>query len=292
MVTEADLANMTPEQIMELQKQNCIFCRIIEGKVASKKVYEDEKSIAILDINPANPGHLLILPKEHFAIMPQMPDELLAHLAMVSKALSNAGLKSLKTTGSTLFIANGQLAGQQAPHFMIHLIPRKEGDGLQMFSLPKNKVDDAEMNKVYNSVSSRLKELMGVKEDTHVEKKQELQKPKETQKEEAKESQKEQNIAPQKPESTKDLPQNENINKENIENLKAFIKSNPSLKKMIKNDTEVLIELLKKNPQVKQFLNEDEIKKVLTQLKKEIEQESESGEDLDFDGLSNMLIGK
>ncbi len=57
------IKNMSPEELKEFQKQQCIFCQIISGKVASKKIYEDEKCIAILDINPANPGHLLLMPK-------------------------------------------------------------------------------------------------------------------------------------------------------------------------------------------------------------------------------------
>ena len=63
-LTEEDLKNMSPEEIQELQKQQCIFCHIVSGKVASRKVYEDDSVIAILDIHPANPGHVLLLPKE------------------------------------------------------------------------------------------------------------------------------------------------------------------------------------------------------------------------------------
>src|SRR3989344_253434 len=95
-LTPEDLKNMTPEQIAELQKQNCIFCHITSGKVASKKVYEDDKCLGILDINPANPGHVLLMPKEHYAIMPLIPEDELKHLSMVAKAISNILLKVLK----------------------------------------------------------------------------------------------------------------------------------------------------------------------------------------------------
>ena len=64
------IKNMSPEELKEFQKKQCVFCQIISGKVQSKKVYDDEKCIAILDINPANPGHVLLLPKEHYSIMP------------------------------------------------------------------------------------------------------------------------------------------------------------------------------------------------------------------------------
>ena len=81
------LKNMSPEELQEFQKKQCIFCQIIAGKIPSKKIYEDEKCLAVLDINPAAKGHLLLLPKEHYAIMPQIPDKILSHLFLVSKKL-------------------------------------------------------------------------------------------------------------------------------------------------------------------------------------------------------------
>ena len=89
------LKGMSPEELREFQKKQCIFCHIISGKVQSKKVYEDEHCLAILDINPSNPGHVLLMPKEHYAIMPQLPQEILEHLFLVSKKISNAQLRSL-----------------------------------------------------------------------------------------------------------------------------------------------------------------------------------------------------
>ena len=128
------LKSMTPEQIRELQKQQCIFCKIIDGSVPSKQVYDDEFCIAILDINPGSPGHLLLMPKEHVDIFPQLSDETRNHLAVVSKRLSLAILKSLNQSkqidGTSIVIANGQAAGQRATHLMIHIIPRKKDDGL------------------------------------------------------------------------------------------------------------------------------------------------------------------
>src|SRR3989344_2863950 len=83
------LKNMSPEELKEFQKKQCIFCQIISGKIEAKRVYEDERVLAILDINPANPGHILLMPKEHYAIMPQIPKEEMEHLFMAAKALSN-----------------------------------------------------------------------------------------------------------------------------------------------------------------------------------------------------------
>ncbi len=127
---EEKLKNLTPEQLKELQKQQCIFCQIVAGKVPAKKLYEDESVMVVLDINPAARGHLLILPKEHYQILPQMSEIEVGNLYAVAQKLSQLLLKSLHADGTTIFLANGQAAGQRAQHVMLHLIPRKEGDGL------------------------------------------------------------------------------------------------------------------------------------------------------------------
>src|SRR3989338_1535482 len=108
------LKNMSPEELKEFHKKQCIFCQIISGKVQSRKVYDDDLVVAILDVNPANPGHTLIMPKEHYSIMPQMPDEEVSHIFIVAKALSNASLRALEAQGSNIIVANGVAAGQKA----------------------------------------------------------------------------------------------------------------------------------------------------------------------------------
>ena len=117
------IKQMSPEELKEFQKKQCIFCQIIAGKVQSRKVYEDDKVIALLDINPANPGHILLLTKEHYSIMPQIPDDEIAHVFMAAKSLSNAMLKSIDAQGTNIIVANGIAAGQRAQHFMAHIIP-------------------------------------------------------------------------------------------------------------------------------------------------------------------------
>ncbi len=155
------LKNMGPEELLEFQKQNCIFCRIIEGKIPSKKVYEDEKCIAILDIKPANPGHLLILPKQHYAVMPQMPEEILQHCFTVAKHLSQALLQALNVQGTNIIVQNGPAAGQRANHFMIHLIPRKEDDGLNI-SLPEQEIGEANMAKLKSALKPVITKTFGL----------------------------------------------------------------------------------------------------------------------------------
>ena len=163
MVTEEDLANMSPEQRQELQKQNCIFCHIISGKVASKKIYEDDKVLAILDINPANPGHILLLIKEHYQVMPQIPDDEISYMFMVAKAISHACLNALKAQGTNIFIANGMIAGQKASHFMLHIIPRANVDGIKIFDLPEKNIPDEVSEQIRLGLTNKINELLGIK---------------------------------------------------------------------------------------------------------------------------------
>ncbi len=160
MVTEAELENMSPTEIAELQKKNCIFCHIVSGKVQSKKIYDDKVCIGILDINPANPGHVLLLPKEHYSIMPQIDEEDLGHLFIASKKISQSALKAFEASGTNIFVANGIAAGQKAQHFMIHIIPRRENDNLTCFDLPKKQMNKDDyltiQRKIVNAVNQKF----------------------------------------------------------------------------------------------------------------------------------------
>ena len=171
-LTEEDLKNMSPEELAALQKQNCIFCHIISGKIPAKKVYEDEQCIAILDINPASKGHMLLLPKEHYAIMPQMPDEAIKHISAVTKKLSAAALRGLQSQGTNIFIANGAIAGQRAPHVMIHIIPRYEGDSLTCFETPEKTLAESDKKQIYTLLSQKFGKIPEQKKEVQPDKKE------------------------------------------------------------------------------------------------------------------------
>ncbi|MBI2657502.1 HIT domain-containing protein [Candidatus Woesearchaeota archaeon] len=149
------IKQMSPEELKEFQKKQCIFCQIIAGKVQSKKIYEDEKVLAILDINPANPGHVLLMTKEHYSIMPQIPDEDISHVFMAAKSLSNSMLRSIDAQGTNIIVANGIAAGQRAQHFMAHVIPRKEKDGVD-FVLPQKAMEQQEIESIGNKLVAAL----------------------------------------------------------------------------------------------------------------------------------------
>lgn len=136
--------------------QECIFCGIVGGSVPSKKVYEDDRALIVLDIYPANPGHLLLLPKEHFAVLNQLPEEIVEHLGLISKRATELLFKLLKAEGVTIFVANGAAAGQRAPHLIIHIIPRFGGDGLN-FGIAEKEFAEEEMAALYERMQPALK---------------------------------------------------------------------------------------------------------------------------------------
>lgn len=146
-MTVMDKTSLNPEDIAELQKQQCVFCHIVNDRVASKKVYQDDKFVAVLDINPANPGHMLVLSKEHYMIMPQVPEEDVGYLGMLTKALSLASLRALNSQGTSVFVANGVVAGQRAQHFILHIIPRMENDRIGLEIPERELKTDKELKK-------------------------------------------------------------------------------------------------------------------------------------------------
>src|SRR3989338_7378965 len=165
MVTEEELKDMTPEQIAELQKRNCICCLISQGKVSSKIIYDDDKCVAVLEINPANPGHIILFPREHYIIMPQVPADLVGYLFTVAKHLSQACLRALKVEGVNIFCSNGALAGQRVHHFMIEIIPRKEKDGLDVFNIKHNEIPESDLNEIYNRLRKKVNEVFKLGEE-------------------------------------------------------------------------------------------------------------------------------
>ncbi len=161
MVTEEEIRRMNPEQILQLQKQNCIFCQIVSGRVPAKNVYETPALLGLLDINPANPGHVILLTKEHYQIMPLIPDDAIGELFIGAKIVSQAILKSLQAQGTTIFAASGTVAGQRAPHFMLHIIPRTEGDGVGI-EIPARNASHAAVSK---RLSAKIREAFGATEE-------------------------------------------------------------------------------------------------------------------------------
>lgn len=109
--------------------EDCLFCKIVAGKIPSNKIYEDDSVFAFLDINPASEGHTLVLPKKHFNSFTEMDSGEVASLFEAVRKLTSAVEKAFSAEGSNIGINNGKVAGQEVPHTHVHIIPRKRGDG-------------------------------------------------------------------------------------------------------------------------------------------------------------------
>lgn len=136
------LKQLTPEQMKELVKKQCVFCRIASGEVPAAQVYEDANFMAFLDIKPANPGHMLVIPKEHFTVLPQIPDELDAAYFKLIKLLAATVFDVTGAEGVTIRQRNGEVAGQVVPHVHVHIIPRFKNDGIVHDWTPKELTEE------------------------------------------------------------------------------------------------------------------------------------------------------
>jgi histidine triad (HIT) family protein len=110
-------------------QDECIFCRIVAGDLPCAKVYEDEHTIAFMDIGPVIKGHTLVVPKAHHNPLMETPDEVLARLIAVVRRVATAIQAGLGADGINVTQANGGVAGQVVPHIHFHVIPRFESDG-------------------------------------------------------------------------------------------------------------------------------------------------------------------
>jgi len=147
-----------------MPKESCLLCQIIEGKIPSKKIYEDDLILAVLDINGANPGHCFVLPKNHYPILEQVPDPEIAKLFQVANKISSAIFENLGVQGTNIFAANGVPAGQTVAHFMLHVIPRVENDGVNLQWQPKQLTEE-EMSTVELKIKEQTKNIGGFKSE-------------------------------------------------------------------------------------------------------------------------------
>ena len=113
-------------------KDDCIFCKIAAGEIPSKTIYEDEKYRVILDLGPATRGHALILPKNHYANLFELPEEDAKEVICLAKKMATIMKDKLGCDGFNLVQNNGEAAGQTVFHFHMHLIPRYGNDGQEI----------------------------------------------------------------------------------------------------------------------------------------------------------------
>lgn len=122
---------------------DCVFCKIASGQLPSAKVLETACALAFLDIQPLADGHILLVPKEHYPTVTDIPPQLLGEVAAELPRLGQALLDALDAPALTVAVNNGREAGQIVPHLHFHLIPRRESDGVLSYASGSPQSDTA-----------------------------------------------------------------------------------------------------------------------------------------------------
>ena len=138
-----------------MNKDDCIFCKIANGEIPSATVYEDSICRVILDVNPANKGHALIIPKEHFDNIYSMDAETAAKIFTIATEVAKAQKAELNPDGLNILQNNGEAAGQTVFHFHMHLVPRYIKDNLTMTWIP-GKADTEELSALSKALRKRI----------------------------------------------------------------------------------------------------------------------------------------
>lgn len=140
----------------------CEFCELMEK--GENKVYEDEKVVAMLSTRPASIGHILVMPKEHYPIIEQVPDYIIAHLFQITNKISTAIFEAIRVQGTNIIVTNGVAAGQRYNHFIVNIIPRAPDDGLS-FQWKSKQLSEEEMSTVELQVKEKTKNIGGFEKE-------------------------------------------------------------------------------------------------------------------------------
>jgi histidine triad (HIT) family protein len=117
--------------------EDCIFCKVLAGEIPSERVYEDDHTVAVMDINPWTRGHAVVIPRKHAENLFEIEDAELEHVAVAAKRLATKMRDTLGCDGVNLLQSNGRAAWQTIFHLHMHVIPRYDGDPLELPTRPQ-----------------------------------------------------------------------------------------------------------------------------------------------------------
>jgi histidine triad (HIT) family protein len=117
--------------------EDCIFCKVLSGEIPSERVYDDEHAIAVMDINPWTRGHAVVFPRKHAADLFEIDEDELGHVAVAAMRLAAKMRGTLGCDGINLLQSNGRAAWQTIFHLHVHVIPRYDGDPLELPTRPQ-----------------------------------------------------------------------------------------------------------------------------------------------------------
>ncbi len=133
---------------------DCIFCKIVSGEISSYKIYEDDKVMAFLDVLPIHPGHTIVIPKKHVPDVEDLSDEDISAMAVSIKKIGRSIMDGLDVKGYSILLDNKDAANQHVPHVHFHVVPRKEGDGLERW--PQGGYGDGEAEEIVNKILAKM----------------------------------------------------------------------------------------------------------------------------------------
>ncbi len=138
----------------------CLFCGIVKGEIESRIVFRDAHSIAFLDRKPLFPGHCLLIPTFHYETLSDLPNDLVGPLFVNARLIATAVQKAMHSDGS--FVATNNRVSQSVPHLHIHIVPRRERDGLRGFFWPRQKYSsEGEIEEVQRILQTTIRDLKG-----------------------------------------------------------------------------------------------------------------------------------
>jgi histidine triad (HIT) family protein len=133
----------------------CVFCDIVAGEAPAYRLYEDDRTLAFLDIEPAAPGHALVVPKAHHETLTEMPPDLVADTFRSVRHVAAAVEEAFDPDGLNLFQANGEAAGQEVFHAHVHVLARNDEDALG-FNWPREELSEDRGEEVADAIPSAL----------------------------------------------------------------------------------------------------------------------------------------
>ena len=137
-----------------MKDTNCLFCKIVAGEIPCEKIYEDADTLAFLDIMPVNPGHTLIIPKEHYANVFEAPADVWGKVMDTVKKVAHGIQAGIPSPDLNIAMNNGKLAGQVVFHAHVHVMPRHEGDGYELWH--GKKYEDGGAKQIADKIKNAL----------------------------------------------------------------------------------------------------------------------------------------
>ncbi len=137
-----------------MNKKECIFCKIADREIFSRILFENESTLGFLDSSPLSNGHSIIIPKNHYSNLEDIPDKELTELYKIVKKLAVRIHQNLKIDGYNILQNNFTAAGQVIKHFHVHIIPRNYNDKIFRIEIPRSQASDNQLDDVFKILRS------------------------------------------------------------------------------------------------------------------------------------------